>query len=67
MLKAAYTMKKAIVWGYEKGIVSGISNTAFAPDQKISREQLVSMLYRYRDKGTVLLSPCVLCFNKLVK
>ena len=37
----------AIAWAYAKEIVSGYSDTAFAPDQTVSREQMVTILYRY--------------------
>lgn len=39
----------AIRWGYQKGIVKGISDTAFAPKQPLTREQLVSFFYRYAE------------------
>ncbi|MDO4516231.1 MAG: choice-of-anchor I family protein [Bacillota bacterium] len=37
----------AVAWAAEQGIVNGVSETAFAPDQEITREQLAVMLYRY--------------------
>jgi len=37
----------AIAWASSSGIVSGISKTQFAPNQALTREQLVSILYRY--------------------
>ena len=37
----------AIIWAYSNGIVTGLSDTQFAPDAKVSREQMVTMLYRY--------------------
>ena len=37
----------AVAWAAEKGIVNGVCETAFAPDQEITREQLAVMLYRY--------------------
>ena len=39
----------AIAWGAENGIVNGISDTSFAPDAIITREQMATMLMRYRD------------------
>ena len=37
----------AVAWASEKGIVAGVSDTEFAPDASITREQMLSMLYRY--------------------
>lgn len=38
---------KAVSWAAANGIVTGISETAFAPDAQITRESLVVILYRY--------------------
>ena len=38
---------EAVAWAAENGIVNGVSETAFSPDQEITREQLAVMLYRY--------------------
>lgn len=37
----------AVRWSYENGIVNGTSDTAFSPDSYITREQLVTIFYRY--------------------
>ncbi len=37
----------AVNWAYQAGVVKGMEETLFAPDLKITREQLVTMLYRY--------------------
>ncbi len=37
----------AVNWAAEKGIVSGISKTSFAPETDITREQLAAILCRY--------------------
>lgn len=37
----------AVAWASEHNIVSGVSETAFAPDEAITREQMVAMIYRY--------------------
>lgn len=37
----------AVAWAYEKGIVSGVSNKKFQPDQKISREQIAALMIRF--------------------
>ncbi len=38
---------EAIRWAASKGIVDGMSDTEFAPDAKITREQIVTIFYRY--------------------
>lgn len=37
----------SIAWGAENNIVSGITQTAFAPNAPVTREQAVTILYRY--------------------
>ena len=37
----------AILWADKKGIVKGISETEFAPNDNITREQLALIIYRY--------------------
>ena len=39
----------AVTWAYQNSIVNGTSNTTFSPDSKVTREQLVTILYRYCD------------------
>ena len=36
-----------VVWAYNEGIVKGTSATTFSPNDKVTREQMVAMLYRY--------------------
>lgn len=44
--------KKAVDWAAENGIVMGISDTAFAPNDNITREQIAAILHRYaKHKG----------------
>jgi len=38
---------EAIAWAAENGIVLGVSETAFAPNEQITREQMYTVLYRY--------------------
>ena len=40
--------RNAVTWAYKTGVTSGVSATRFAPGDQVTREQLVSMLYRYR-------------------
>lgn len=37
---------KAVLWGYENGIVKGTSDTTFEPDKVINREQAVTFIWR---------------------
>lgn len=39
--------EKAVIWAYENGVVTGTSATTFAPKATLTREQMVTMLYRY--------------------
>lgn len=36
-----------IAWGFDKGIVNGVSTDRFNPDEKISRQDMSVMLFRY--------------------
>lgn len=38
---------KAIVWAYENKLVNGYSATEFRPDQPITRQQFLTILYHY--------------------
>ncbi len=43
----------AVIWARENGIVNGVSENAFAPDECITREQIAAIIYRYAAyKGT---------------
>lgn len=37
----------AVAWAEVNGIVMGISESEFAPDRKITREQIAAIMYRY--------------------
>lgn len=39
----------AIVWAYSEGVTKGVGSDMFAPEQSITREELVTMLHRYAD------------------
>lgn len=39
--------EKAVAWALENGIVNGISETEFAPDDAVTREQMAAIIYRY--------------------
>ena len=36
-----------VVWAYGEGIVYGMTETSFAPNEGLTRQQLVTLLYRY--------------------
>ena len=40
----------AVAWAAEQGVVNGVSDTAFAPDTAITREQMAAILYRYAQR-----------------
>lgn len=39
--------ERYVNWGAESGVVKGISETSFAPEQNVTREQMAAFLYRY--------------------
>lgn len=39
--------ESAVAWANENGIVSGISEDCFAPNEPITREQMAAIIYRY--------------------
>lgn len=39
----------AVTWAEENGIVYGVNETKFAPHAEVTREQIVSFLYRYME------------------
>jgi hypothetical protein len=38
--------KNAVTWAKQQGIIDGTSETTFAPDANVTRQDLVTMLYR---------------------
>ena len=46
-VKAGAYYEKAINWAAANDIVKGVTETTFAPDQAITREQMAAILYRY--------------------
>ena len=38
---------EAVAWAAANGIVNGVSDTTFAPDDPVTREQMAAILYRY--------------------
>ena len=38
---------QAVSWAYDKGIVTGVTQTSFQPDTPVTREQLCAILCRY--------------------
>ena len=39
--------ESAVIWAQQNGIVKGVSETEFAPDENITREQAAVIIYRY--------------------
>ena len=48
---------QAVSWAAETGVVKGISETMFAPDAPVTREQLVTILHRYAENKGMAESP----------
>ncbi|MBR5741448.1 MAG: S-layer homology domain-containing protein, partial [Firmicutes bacterium] len=43
----------AVAWAKETGVVNGLTETAFGPDEFITREQLATMLFRFSSTAPV--------------
>lgn len=57
---------KYISWAYNTGIINGVSNTEFDGDSLITREQLVSVMYRYaqyKNTNVSFNTDAILSFN----
>lgn len=39
-----------LIWAYNNDIISGVSETAFAPNSNVTRQQIAAILYRYAAK-----------------
>ena len=46
----------AVAWAKETGVVKGLTETAFGPDEFITREQLATMLFRFSSGAPVSVS-----------
>lgn len=46
-VKAGTYYEKAVIWAVEHGIAYGVTNDRFAPEAPVTREQMVTFLYRY--------------------
>lgn len=44
-------------WGFEQGIVRGMDKTSFAPNARISREQMATMLDNFAKNNELILPP----------
>ncbi|MBR4880771.1 MAG: S-layer homology domain-containing protein, partial [Clostridia bacterium] len=54
-VKSSHWFASAVEWAYTNGITSGKTDTTFAPNENITREQLAAMLYRYAEyKGMTI-------------
>ena len=47
----------AVIWAYHAGVVAGVSATQFAPNEALTREQMVTMLYGYAGREQALSGP----------
>ncbi|MBQ1503665.1 MAG: S-layer homology domain-containing protein, partial [Clostridia bacterium] len=43
----------AVAWAKETGVVKGLTETTFGPDEFITREQLATMLFRFSSSAPV--------------
>lgn len=50
---ASHWGKDSIKWSYEKGLFGGVSATQFAPDNKMNRAMLSTVLYRLEGEPSV--------------
>ncbi len=48
-VKSNHWFATAVEWAYETKVTSGKTDTTFAPNENITREQLAAMLYRYAE------------------
>ncbi|MBQ4602191.1 MAG: DUF4838 domain-containing protein [Clostridia bacterium] len=54
-VKSNHWFATAVEWAYETKVTSGKTDTTFAPNENITREQLAAMLYRYAEyKGMTI-------------
>ena len=44
----------AVIWAYNAGVVAGVSATQFAPNEVLTREQMVTMLFGYAGREETL-------------
>ena len=49
--------KTAVLWAYQTGVTSGVSETAFAPDTPVTREQMAVMIAQFCRKLNVWNEP----------
>ncbi len=51
-VEAGSYYEKAVLWAVEKGITKGMTETTFAPNAIVTREQFVTFLWRYAGQPT---------------
>lgn len=42
---------KAVAWAYENGVINGVGNGKFGPGGAVTREQMMTILFRYSGKS----------------
>lgn len=45
--------KESILWAYQEGFVSGVSNTKFAPSARITRAEFITLVYRMAEEPEI--------------
>ncbi len=50
-VESSHWFYDGVVWAAENGIVAGMGEGKFAPNEKITREQIAAILYRYSEKA----------------
>ena len=57
-VKSSVYYAKPIAWAMQEGYVQGMGNNVFAPDNALTREQLIQMLYNYSGDGAEAIPAC---------
>ena len=52
-VKDGHYFAGAVAWAYQAGITQGVTETAFAPNRPVTREQLATFLARYAESTGV--------------
>lgn len=39
--------KNSVIWATSQGIINGVTDTTFAPDKEMTREAIITVMYRY--------------------
>ena len=58
---------RAVSWGYIAGVVKGLSDGTFAPNQPITRQELCTMLVRFAENYNITMKTATLQFSDSAK